>query len=357
MMFVASSFRRRARTAAGVVAVMGLAACWPSGEATDGAADTEGRERRFEFRYQALLPAMPEGAKTYRVWIPLPAETEEQQIHDLKIVSPVRYEQRTEELFGNRYAYIDLEPGSYPWPLSVTLGFEVTRKENRVDLGANAVSLEKAAQAAGGNVVHAAEDREKFLRPNRLVPLDGVIGELSRQQTAGAESDLAKARGIYDYVVSTMSYDKSGEGWGRGDALFACDVKKGNCTDFHALLIGMMRAAGIAARFEIGFPLPADKNRGEIGGYHCWAQFYIEGVGWVPVDASEAWKDPWRKDYFFGAHDENRVHFTTGRDLSLDDDRQGEPLNYFIYPRAEIDGEVAEPIEKRFWFRDLAAAD
>ena len=327
-------------------AVLGLAACSPGGEATNGLGEPEGRERRFEFRYQALLPVMPEGAKTYRIWIPLPAETDEQQIHDLKIVSPVPYEQRTEEVFGNRYVYIDLDPGIYPWPLSVTLGFEVTRKENRVDLD---VSPE--------TVAHAAEDPRKFLRPNRLVPLDGLIGDLSRKHTAGARSDLEKARAIYDYVVSTMSYDKSGEGWGRGDALFACDVKKGNCTDFHALFIGMMRAAGIPARFEIGFPLPADKKRGEIGGYHCWAQFHLEGVGWVPVDTSEAWKDPSREDYFFGAHDQHRVHFTAGRDLRLDDDRQGEPLNYFIYPWAEADGETVEPLAKRFWFRDLAAAD
>ena len=349
MLFFLISSARLARTIACLVAVLGVAACSASSEATEAAAEPEGRERRFEFRYQVLMPVMPEGAKTYRVWIPLPAETEEQQIHDLKIVSPVRYEQRVEDVYGNRYVYIDLEPGSYAWPLSVTLGFEVTRKENRVDLQVRA--------AAPETVAHAAEDHEKFLRPNRLVPLDGLIGELSREHTSGAESDLDKARRIYDYVVRTMSYDKSGEGWGRGDALFACDVKKGNCTDFHALFIGMMRAAGIPARFEIGFPLPTDKRRGDIGGYHCWAQFYIEGVGWVPVDASEAWKDASRKDYFFGAHDQHRVHFTTGRDLSLDDDRRGDPLNYFIYPWAEIDGEAVEPIERRFWFRDLAAAD
>ena len=258
MLFLPTSFTRLARTVACLVVVWGLAACSPSGETTEATDEPAGRERSFEFRYQALLPAMPEGAKTYRIWIPLPAETEEQRIHDLKIVSPVRYEQRVEDVYGNRYVYIDLEPGSYPWPLSVTLGFEVTRKENRVHLETRASSPE--------SVAHAAEDLEKFLQPNRLIPLDGLIGDLSRQHTAGAKSDLDKARRVYDYVVGTMSYDKSGEGWGRGDALFACDVKKGNCTDFHALFIGMMRAAGIPARFEIGFPLPADKSRGEIGG-------------------------------------------------------------------------------------------
>ena len=30
------------------------------------------------------------------------------------------------------------------------------------------------------------------------------------------EDSLEKARKIYNYVVSTMRYDKAGEGWGRG---------------------------------------------------------------------------------------------------------------------------------------------
>ena len=30
-----------------------------------------------------------------------------------------------------------------------------------------------------------------------------------------------------------------------------------------------------------------------------------------------------------------------------------EPLNYFIYPYAEVDGRPHEPVEQRFFFRDL----
>jgi hypothetical protein len=37
----------------------------------------------------------------------------------------------------------------------------------------------------------------------------------------------------------------------------------------------------------------------------------------VPVDISEAWKHQEKHDYFFGAHDVNRVQFTQGRDLRL----------------------------------------
>jgi transglutaminase-like putative cysteine protease len=48
--------------------------------------------------------------------------------------------------------------------------------------------------------------------------------------------------------------------------MWACDSKRGNCTDFHSVLIGMMRSSGIPARFEIGFPLPENKNEGDIPG-------------------------------------------------------------------------------------------
>jgi hypothetical protein len=109
-------------------------------------------------------------------------------------------------------------------------------------------------------------------------------------------SSYEQARAIYDYVIANMTYDKSGEGWGLGDAIYACNDKKGNCTDFHSLFIAIARSRGIPARFTIGFPLGAPTT-GKIPGYHCWAEFYSGGQ-WVPVDASEAWKHPQLRPYY-----------------------------------------------------------
>ena len=321
---------------AGMSALLLLSAC---------SSETPLRARTFEFQGQVVFPAFPQGGELYRVWVPLPGNGPAQEIRDLKVVSPVGYETREEKIFGNRYAYIEFDAESYPGPLSVTFGFQVTRRERKVDFDRDSL--------AGVPVAYAAPHLKRFLEPNRLVPLGGIIGDLSKKLAGGVEDPLAKARKIYDFVVSTMAYDKNGDGWGRGDAIYACNVKKGNCTDFHSLFIGVARAAGIPARFEIGFSLPAGEPRGYISGYHCWAQFYVEGVGWIPVDASEAWRNPTRKDYFFGALDEHRVQFTVGRDIRLDSEHTGEPLNYFIYPYAEVDGQPVEPTEKRFWFRDL----
>jgi transglutaminase-like putative cysteine protease len=152
-----------------------------------------------------------------------------------------------------------------------------------------------------------------------------------------------------------MRYDKTGTGWGRGDALFACDARRGNCTDFHALFIAMARSIGIPARFAIGLPLPEARGSGTIPGYHCWAEFYVEGRGWVPVDGSEAARNPSRKAYFFGHHDENRLELSRGRNLTLAPPQQGPPLNFFVYPYAEVDGKPHASVDHDFAFEDLPA--
>ncbi len=73
------------------------------------------------------------------------------------------------------------------------------------------------------------------------------------------------------------------------------------------------------------------------------------------MDASEASKNPAQREYFFGAHDENRVELSKGRDLVLTPKQQGNPLNYFVYPYAEVNGKAYTSIETSYSFRDLAA--
>jgi transglutaminase-like putative cysteine protease len=180
----------------------------------------------------------------------------------------------------------------------------------------------------------------------------GLPAQLAAEQTKGATTQLEKSKDIYEYVFRTMKYDKTGTGWGHGDTLWACDSKHGNCTDFHSVFISMARSQRIPARFQIGFPLPADKTSSDIAGYHCWAEFYIDSIGWIPVDISEAWKHQEKHDYFFGAHDVNRVQFTQGRDLKLTPAQDGAPLNYFVYPYVELGGKEYPNVSIAFSFAE-----
>lgn len=300
--------------------------------------------RSFEFTYIVHVPALPDGRHKMRIWIPLPQTTAHQQISGLRLVSPAPYRIYREPEYDNRSAYFDFNPARVRTPFDIRLTFRARRYEYKVALPSSDPAPPSSAFSS---------DIARYLRPSRLIPINGVIRQLAREQTADVSDPLAKARKIYDYVVRTMHYDHAGTEWGRGDAIFACTAHHGNCTDFHSLFIGMARAAGIPARFEIGFPLPPDQRAGEIGSYHCWAEFYIRGIGWIPIDASEAWLVPAKRNYFFGAVDSNRVRFTRGRDIALNPAPAGEPLNYFVYPYAEFDGKPLGGLRSRFSFRDL----
>ena len=74
----------------------------------------------------------------------------------------------------------------------------------------------------------------------------------------------------------------------------------------------------------------------------------------VPIDASEAAKHPQMKELLYGTQPEDRIQFTTGRDLVLSPGSAGQPLNYFIYPYVEVGGAPSpERLHTRFSYRDL----
>ena len=295
----------------------------------------EPRQRHFNFEYRASLPTKTPGGK-FVLWVPIPHDDDYQHIANLRIDSSAPYNIATDEL-GNKILSIDSRT-----PPSVTVKFDCVRKEH----------VQPAPSASAAPL--SSSERTRWLAPDRLVPLDGNIRKWASEvvTAAHAHTDLEMARAIYNHVVATVKYDKTGKGWGRGDIYYACDARRGNCTDFHAIFIGYARAMGIPARFSIGFPLPTDRGQGSIAGYHCWAEFYATGIGWIPVDASEAAKNPSLRDYFFGTHDENRVEFTRGRDLTLIPRQSADPLNYFVYPYAEVDGKPFDDLEHTFSWQD-----
>lgn len=305
---------------------------------------TKRRTRTFEFNYTAIIKEVPAGAKEINLWLPYPTSDENQTVEVIKVLSPYPWKINKDSEYGNSILHVPIRSPKES-SLKVEMQFKVSRHEYvRKDFSAHNVK----------NSNGTSTDLQRWLMPDKMVPIDDNIKKLALAAVDGkSTTDLEKARAIYDYSVSTLKYDKSGTGWGRGDIYYACDVKRGNCTDFHAVFTGFCRAMGIPAKFEIGFPLPEARGQGQIAGYHCWSEFYLKGYGWVPVDCSEASKNPAKKEYFFGAHDENRVLFTRGRDLTLSPSQKGEPLNYFIYPYVEVDGKTFNNVEKEFRFKDL----
>jgi len=298
------------------------------------AADT----RTLTFRYVASVGPIEAGRGPVHAWIPLAREDAFQRVLAESIDASIPGVVEREDVYGNRFWHgkVAASDGEV---VTVTVETTVERRVHR-----------------GGDAKGDAEDLDRFLRPNERVAvghpmLDPILSEIRERAESDARPDVARA--IYDWVVENVEYKKVGSGWGNGDTFWACNERYGNCTDFHALFISLARTERIPSRFEIGFPVPEERGAGAIAGYHCWVQFHLPGVGWFPIDASEAFKHPEKRELFYGTHPADRIHLTTGRDLRLGADHRDRPLNYFVYPYVEVGGEAWQgPIEKSFSYRE-----
>lgn len=306
--------------------------------------DTSRPHRSFRFVYSAAVPQVPSGTKQVRLWIPVPLDTPDQSISrlvfkatgagvgtalgakpdDLKSGSRGELKWTFHDISGGFGRSVCVESAGVP--IAVDLAFDVTRYETK----------------GGGQA--SPEELARLKQANKLIPLDGKVAAMAAALKL-PDDPLAAVRSLYEHTLERMKYDKpdDDEGWGRGDAEWACDARFGNCTDFHSYFMGLARARGMPVRFEMGFPIPdGEEKEAKVSGYHCWAHVWIDGQGWMPVDISEADKHPEKTDFFFGTLDTDRLTMTGGRDLTLTPAPAVGTLNFFVYPHAEVDGEKVD---------------
>ena len=278
----------------------------------------------FDFLYTVALPEITEPA---RMWLPLPTSDAFQTVEISSMEIPGKRQILKDQKYGNQILLVNLDREDSK--KNVELLFHVRR-------------IEKDAYAEPQSAP------EEYLKPNRLVPLNEDFKSIAEKVVKGKNGDLVRARALYDYVIDNMQYIRNGDGWGNGDAVYACNVKTGNCTDFHSYFIALSRSISIPARFSMGAAIPSSRNDGGIHGYHCGAEFYAEGKWW-PVDISEADKYSNLASYYFGRHPANRIEFSRGRDLVVEPGPVTGPINFLAHPVLEIGGKPAK-VKAKFSF-------
>src|ERR1051326_5988451 len=200
-------------------------------------------DRSFEFTYRASIDDLPQQSKRVQVWIPLAMSDANQKTIVKRISGPVPTRVTREPRYGNRMLYAEIHNPKKP-SFAFSVKYRVTRREY-------SKGSYDSLMRYNGLQSRTPPAAERLLQPDRLVPIDGKIKEIAEETTRDHQGAGEKAHAFYEYVFKSMRYDKSGTGWGRGDSLWACDAKRGNCTDFHSLFISLARAEHIPARFEM----------------------------------------------------------------------------------------------------------
>jgi transglutaminase-like putative cysteine protease len=201
----------------------------------------------------------------------------------------------------------------------------------------------------------------RYLKPSKLIPVDGVVLETAQDIVRGQKSDVDRARAIYEWIVENTFRDPKVRGCGIGDIKTMLETRYfgGKCADLNALYVGLARAAGLPARDVYGLRVAdsgAFKSLGKSGdvskAQHCRAEVYLKGYGWVAVDPADVRKvvleeppggrtlaDPLvqkARAKLFGAWEMNWVGYNYSHDVELPG-ATGGPVGFLMYPQAETE--------------------
>jgi transglutaminase-like putative cysteine protease len=205
------------------------------------------------------------------------------------------------------------------------------------------------------------EELAYFLRPSKFIPTDGVVKSTALEITAGAKTDVDKARAIYEWIVDNTFRDPKARGCGIGDIRFMLETHDlgGKCADLNSLFVGLARSAGLPARdvfgvrvakSELGYKSLGAASENVTKAQHCRAEVYLQEYGWVPVDPADVRKvaleeppgnRPLSDDMvtrararLFGSWEMNWMAYNFAHDVALPGS-EGQPVAFFMYPQAE----------------------
>ncbi len=146
---------------------------------------------------------------------------------------------------------------------------------------------------------------------------DSRIREIAARLRSNRSNPYHVAEAVYDFTVEHLEY-----ALGRNDRSATGGLSSGfgDSFTYSTLLVSILRAAGVPAR-PVGGVVVTD---GDHAYPHFWAEFFLTGIGWIPVDPAfgdgafpagvPVPDDP--RAFYFGNLDNRRVAFLYGYDAT-----------------------------------------
>jgi hypothetical protein len=222
-------------------------------------------KRTYSVQYSLEVGSVSaEGENNLNLWVPQLVQAPEQR--EIQLVS-----QEPEPLFDNvsgvkLFNLENLEPDkSY----TIFQSFMVDR-----------YSVESRVNIAKVPTAYNTSRRlyKRYTTADLIVPAaDENIVKIGSRIVGRERNPYRKAREIYRYVLTQMQVDLE---YAERDILKAVEEKKGDPYIYAVLFCALARSQEIPARPVAGYLIDRDLQATR----HYWAEFYIETLGWIPVD-------------------------------------------------------------------------
>jgi hypothetical protein len=141
-------------------------------------------------------------------------------------------------------------------------------------------------------IVDNIKVQNELLIPDKHIEsTNKLIIEKALEITKHLNSDVEKAKAIYNWVIQNIEYDYekyskhlTNDYNNEYGALLALNTRKGVCYDYVALTAALGRASGIQTKLVKGTGIINGRT-----GYHAWNEMYLEEQNkWVKLDTTFA---------------------------------------------------------------------
>ena len=288
----------------------------------------------------AVTVAAPDDSKDVRVWLPYPTSDNVQDVSNVRIKGN----------FSHSGIYREKETGN----LALYAEWTTPIKDRAITLTFDATGRELIRKDFPAAEPPVPVEIQEYLKSTRFIPTDGKVREIALSITNDKQKISEKARAVYQWVVENTVRDPDVKGCGTGEVEKVLAKRGGKCADISSVFVSIARAAGVPTREVFGLRLGKKDVEDMTSGHHCWAEFYVPGYGWVPADAADVRKIMLVDkldlkgagntiDYYFGGVEQYRIALARGgRGYYLNPRQNDGPLNYFMYPYAEVNGKSLE---------------
>jgi transglutaminase-like putative cysteine protease len=145
-----------------------------------------------------------------------------------------------------------------------------------------------------------------YLIPSVHSPITPEVEQLSRERLPSSASFAESIQGLYSYIYNEFTY-MPGVTDLRTPLSEVMRTRQGVCQDFAHLMIAVVRAAGIPARYVSGYieTAPPRESDGLTGATasHAWVEVYLPSGLWLGIDPTNDMME-----------DERHVQIGVGRD-------------------------------------------
>ncbi len=153
-----------------------------------------------------------------------------------------------------------------------------------------------------------------YTRVDELVPSnEKIITDVVRSIVGREKNPYFKAQKLYEYLLRRLEYVENNE---TATVLESLNDRKADAYDYAILFTALARNAGVPSRPVAGFLVYGNK----LTKNHWWSEFYINGLGWIPVDPamgddmslSDLPVRESNRDYYFGNIGSQHIAFSRG---------------------------------------------